>query len=402
MADKAEPTIGRLGESQSLEDLDRDHAPAEEGVRTKRSWGGVASALGQNRPALVILAAIALAVGTWAYRKNAVVPVTDTNTAIAITPPAPAEGRTSSDVRVQGLESKVEDAALAEAEKTSGTYVPPLAPLAPPEPPKVDRAPPPPVAPEVSSPANNQANNQQAQRAQKEAEAIEKAITIQLEALSARVDGAGKIESTAVTLDLDGLSKSLTGTGRSAAAAGGSNETRLGYPMGTVWTATLKTGADTDRPGTVQAIIEQGPFAGRTALCNFTWPTREYINLECFAIRLDKESLPIKMVAVGPDEMPNLKAEYNGRYIQRLGSQFLVAFPAAYAEGLGRGGTTVVTNGGTTSTQDKLSGADLAIYAAGKATEPLMKEAQAIAGEIKPQAKIPPMQLIGLMLAEDT
>jgi hypothetical protein len=219
----------------------------------------------------------------------------------------------------------------------------------------------------------------------------------QLDAISNRVDGTDAQESQAVTLDVS----ALTTASISQAARDSTSSSTLGYPMGTVWKATLTTGADTDRPGTVQAVIEEGPFAGRTALCNFTWPSREYLNLECFAIRLDHESLPVSMVAVGADQMPNLKADYNGRYVQRVGAQFLVAFPAAYAEGLARGGTTVTSNAGTTQTQDALSGADLAIYAAGKATEPLLQEAQKIAAEIKPQAKVPAMQLIGLMLAED-
>ncbi len=107
------------------------------------------------------------------------------------------------------------------------------------------------------------------------------------------------------------------------------------------------------------------------------------------------------MVAVGPDEMPAVKAEYNGKYIQRLGSMFLASFPAAYADGLAMGGTTVTNGSATTSTSPELSGKDLTLFAAGQATRPISEEMIAMAQEIKPQAVVPPMQLIGLMLAED-
>jgi hypothetical protein len=393
MADHKEPRIGSLEESQPLESLG---ATTEDGgVQQKRSWGGVASALSHNRPALLLIGAVAVMGGVFLYQK-ASRPVDDsTNTSVLVAPPSSEEGRSGDSTRVSGLDEKVEDQALATAQETGGTYIPPLSPLPPPEVPKAP--PPPPNPPQV--PASNAAGNTQQAQERQEQKRLEDSLMKQLDAIAARVDGDSAPMSEAVTLDTSALlakqsSNQVQQGGQSQGAA-------LGYPMGTVWKATLVTGADTDRPGTVQAVIEEGPFAGRTALCNFTWPSREYINLECFAVRLDKESLPVSMVAVGPDEMPNLKADYNGRYIQRLGTMFLVGLPAAYAEGLARGGTTVVSAGGTTQTQDPISGTDLLIYAGGKATEPLLEEAQQIAREIKPQAKVPPMQLIGLMLAED-
>lgn len=408
MAEKSEPTISTLGESQTLEDMDRIEQPVDEGLRSKQPWSGVASSLANNRPALFIAFAIAVAGGTFAYRKSQQATEIAPNTVVNVAPPAKGEGRAGNDPRVQGLDGKVEVAALEEAKQSNGTYVPPLAGPTAPLAPTVDVAPKPPLAPQPPAgdgQSNKTANPQQAQADQKRADAMEKALSIQLARISERVDGPAKVESTPHVLDQKKLDEALVGGLNSSSGAGlggtGKPSTKLGYPMGTVWTAVLPGGADTDRPGTIQADIEQGPFAGRKALCNFTWPSREYLNLECFAVQLDKESIPIKMVAVGADQMPNVKAEFNGRYIQRAGALFLVAFPAAYADGLSRGGTTVVSNGGTTSTQDKLSGGDLAIYAAGKATEPLLKEAQKMAGEIKPQAKVPPMQIIGLMLAED-
>ncbi|WAT32109.1 hypothetical protein [Pseudomonas sp. GXZC] len=407
MAEKSEPTISALSESQTLEDMDRIEQPADEGLRSKKSWSGVASSLANNRPALLIAFALAVGVGVFAYRKSHMPTDAATNTVVNVVPPA-GEGRAANDPRVKGLDGKVEVAALEEAKQTNGTYVPPLAGPTAPLAPKVDAAPKPPLAPQPPAgdgQSNKAANTQQAQADLKRAEAMEKALAIQLARISERVDGPAQVASTAHVLDVKKLDEALVGgvdsTTRTGLGGNGKPSTKLGYPMGTIWTAVLPGGADTDRPGTIQADIEQGPFAGRKALCNFTWPSREYLNLECFAVQLDKESIPIKMVAVGADQMPNVKAEFNGRYIQRAGALFLVAFPAAYADGLSRGGTTVVSNGGTTSTQDKLSGGDLAIYAAGKATEPLLKEAQKMAGEIKPQAKVPPMQIIGLMLAED-
>lgn len=408
MAEKAEPTISTLGESQSLEDMDRAEQPADEGLRSKRPWSGVATSLASNRPALLIVFAVLVAAGVFAYRKNQQTTEVTPNTVVSVAPPAKSEGRAGTDPRVQGLDGKVEVAALEEAKQSNGTYVPPLAGPTAPLAPKVEPVPKPPLPPQPPAgdgQSTTPANAQQSQAEQKRAEAMEKALSLQLARISERVDGPARVVSTAHVLDQKKLDESLVGDASSSVAAGqggtGKSSTKLGYPMGTVWTAVLPGGADTDRPGTIQADIEQGPFAGRKALCNFTWPSREYLNLECFAVQLDKESIPVKMVAVGADQMPNVKAEFNGRYIQRAGALFLVAFPAAYADGLSRGGTTVVSSGGTTSTQDKLSGGDLAIYAAGKATEPLLKEAQKMAGEIKPQAKVPPMQIIGLMLAED-
>jgi len=394
----SEPRLGSLDQDQSLESLDEGGRTGEEGKIQKKSWSGVMSSLQQNRPALFVVGAVGIVVGLLAYNKMNKQVVEPTDTSVKLAPPLAGSPRVTTDAVVAGLDSKTEQAAFEQAKDTNGTYVPPLsAPL--PEPAKaavstVTAAPAYPNLAQTQQTAQQQQqlDQQEQQRRQK----MQEKMAAQLEALAPK---PRQITSTPAVLDMSGLNNTLAGTQQVATSA--PSKTKLGYPMGTVWTALLRDGADTDRPGTVKAEIETGPFAGRSALCNFTWPSREYLNLECFAIPLDHESLPIKLVAVGADGMPTVKAEYNGRYIQRLGGQFLAAFPAAVAEGM-RGSTTINSSfGSTTSSQEKLNGADLAIYAAGKATAPLLTEAQKIASEIKAQAKVPPMQIIGLMLAED-
>jgi hypothetical protein len=367
----------------------------DEGVRPeKRSAGAIFESIKSNRAALVLIGAVAFGGVMFVVSKNRTAEVAPTSSS-QIAVPAASEadrGRDATDTRVGGLDSAAEDAAANKADVTNSTYMPPIPVI----PPLASATPPPaPAARPVTTP---QASSSATQAQKKKNENLEKAMQAQLARISAGVNGRGKMTSEAATLDTSALT-SAGGSGYSENA--GNGESRLGYPMGTIWRATLKTGANTDRPGTVQAVIEEGPFAGRTALCNFSWPTREYINLECFAVKLDTESLPLKMVAVGPDEMPAVKAEYNGKYIQRLGSMFLASFPAAYAEGLAMGGTTTTNGSATTSTEPELSGKDLTLYAAGQATKPISEEMIAMAQEIKPQAVVPPMQLIGLMLAED-
>ncbi len=400
MSDIQTPRQASLDPEESLESIGPAQTDGEPERQAKRSVSGVMSDIKSNKPALLVIGLVAVAVGAAIVTKNNQGQVAaPSNTVIQVPVGEAAAERSADDPRVAGLDKKADEAAAKKAEAVGGSYIPPLAPLAePPPPPKAAEAMP------ASRPLP--AVNGQAKKADKRQEALEKAMQRQLAAIDSRVMGTGrKFESTPAVMKADEFSqygglnyRTSNQVAADQVAAGGG---RLGYPMGTSWRATLPSGADTDRPGTVKAIIDEGPFAGREALCNFTWPSREYINLECFAIKLDRESLPISMIAVGPDEMPNIKADYNGRYIQRLGSQFLVALPAAYAEGLAMGGTTVTNGSATTTTEPELSGGDLMLYAAGKATAPLAEEAQEIADEIKPQAKIPPQQAIRLMLAED-
>lgn len=405
MSDKQTPIQASLDPEESLESIGPARTDGEPERQAKRSAAGVISDIKGNKPALLIIGLVVLAVGGAVLTKrNQQQAAVKSDTVIQVPVGEVATERSSDDPRVAGLDKKADEAAAQKAAEVGASYIPPLAPLAPlaepaAAPKAAEQAPPASQMPTVSSNGASRKND-------KRQESLEKAMQKQLAMIDKRVMGTGrKLDTTPVRLDAEEFSsyggvnyQTSSQVAAGEAATGGG---RLGYPMGTSWRATLPSGADTDRPGTVKAIIDEGPFAGREALCNFTWPSREYINLECFAIKLDRESLPISMIAVGPDEMPNIKAEYNGRYIQRLGSQFLVALPGAYAEGLAMGGTSVTNGSATTTTEPELSGSDLVIYAAGKATAPLAEEMQEIANDIKPQAKIRPQQAIRLMLAED-
>lgn len=400
MSDKQTQVNAQLEPGETLESIGPAQMDGEPVRQKKRSAAGILSDLKQNRPALVVIALAVVALGAAVLTKRQQEKAASSDTRIQIPVGDASETRSADDPRVAGLDQAAADAAAAKAAAVGASYIPPLAPLS--TPPAEDKAapPPPPPPPEVTNTAPPQRKNDKRQQQ------LEETMKIQLADIERRALGTGrKLKSAAVEIDQEDLS-AWGGSTYVAAAAVAADQAqagsgRLGYPMGTSWRATLPSGADTDRPGTVKAVLEEGPFAGREALCNFTWPSREYINLECFAIKLDRESLPVSMIAVGPDEMPNIKADYNGRYIQRMGSQFLVAFPAAYAEGLAMGGTTTTNGSATTTTEPTLSGKDLLLYAAGKATAPLAEEAQEIADEIKPQAKIPPQQAVRLMLAED-
>lgn len=400
MSDNETPKQASLNPEDSLESMGPAQTDGEPVRQAKRSAAGIFNDIKGNKPAMLVIGMVAIAVGAAVLTKRNQEQAVKSDTVIQVPVGEVAGERAVDDPRVAGLDNKAEEAAAQKAAEVGASYIPPLAPLAePPAMPKAAEQPPP-----VRQMPVVQGN--QPKKNDKRQEALEKAMQKQLAMIDRRVMGTGrKLDSTPATMAAEDFSpyggvyyKTTSQVAQDDVAAGGG---RLGYPMGTSWRATLPSGADTDRPGTVKAIIDEGPFAGREALCNFTWPSREYINLECFAIKLDRESLPVSMVAVGPDEMPNIKADYNGRYIQRLGSQFLVALPAAYAEGLAMGGTTVTNGSATTTTEPQLSGGDLMLYAAGKATAPLAEEAQEIANEIKPQAKIPPQQAIRLMLAED-
>lgn len=401
MSDKQTPMRDPLDPEASLESIGPAQTDGEPERQAKRSASGIISDIKGNKPALLIIGMVVLAVGgVVVTKRNQEQVAVKPNTSIQVPVGDAAATRSADDPRVAGLDKKADEAAAQKAADMGASYIPPLAPLA--EPPAVAKALEPPPRP-AQMPV---VEGTQVKKNDKRQEALEKAMQKQLAMIDSRVMGTGrKFDSTPTVLAAEDFSqyggvnyRTSSQVASDDVAAGGG---RLGFPMGTSWRATLPSGADTDRPGTVKAVIEEGPFAGREALCNFTWPSREYINLECFAIKLDRESLPVSMIAVGPDEMPNIKAEYNGRYIQRLGTQFLVALPAAYAEGLAMGGTTVTNGSATTSTEPQLSGSDLMLYAAGKATAPLAEEAQEIADEIKPQAKIPPQQAVRLMLAED-
>jgi len=404
---KVEPTVGAPGEQPLDPDVQLDtigqvESPAGNG---KRSWEAVGSALAKNRGALIIIGMAGLAVVGFVVQqqRNKQVEATS-NTQVSIIQPRDAK-RDSADPRVSSLDASVEQQALTKAREVGGSYIPPLATEIPPSLPKLAETKPSAQAPAPNLPpvggqskqGIDQQRQAEAEAERRRVEAIEKAMANQLGFVTNQVYHKGEKITP-------GVSNSKTADAYAAQTSVGNNEieeVRLGYPMGTIWQATLITGADTDRPGTVRARIDEGPFAGRETLCNFDWASREYLNIECFAVKLDKESLPMKMVAVDADTMPNLKADYEGRYIKRLGSQFLAAFPAAYAQGMTRGGTTTQNFGGTTTTQKELNGSDLAVYAAGRATQPLLKEAQQIASEIRPRASVPPNQSIGLMLAED-
>jgi len=390
---REEPSLS----SGPVQDLEWPGQP--EGVEDQpkpRSTAAIFRELKNNRVALLMILGAVAAIGGFGYKKylanQVVASVPAGPTQISIPASAVAAERNKGDQQVKNLDELTELAGADRARETGGSYIAPVAekkePVPPPAPPAA-----PPQAPVPKK--DDAAENAAAARQQQADEKMLTSALKQIDAIEKQVYGDGKAHAIAVSNKIDPVA-ALTG-----GASGKADGVRLGLPMGTVWLAELPGGADSDRPGTIKASIEEGPFAGREALCNFTWPSREYINVECFAVKLDEESFPIKMVAVAPDEMPGIKAEYNGRYIARLGTQFLMALPSALADGLSRGGTTTVGAGGSTSTQKELNGKDLFLYAGGKATEPLVAEGKQIADEIKPQAKVPAKTKIGLMLAED-
>ncbi|WP_455233573.1 hypothetical protein [Geopseudomonas aromaticivorans] len=372
----------------------------------KKTWSQISKDLSKNRGAMILIAGVLVAgVTAFATKQKNDAAGAGPDTVIAIDKPGKDIERNLDDPKIAALDGAVEDAALSTAKEVGGTYIAPLAPstqvpdlppLASIQRPEIPESVRNAANPKPKPAATTDAEKAAAQAEQKRREAMEAAMQKQLAKLGVQVYGPAGNKGVAES-DSAGVVAATAAAQASAAQA----ETRLGYPMGTIWGATLITGADTDRPGTIRAKIEEGPFAGREALCNFDWASREYLNVECFSVKLDTESLPVSMVAVDADTMPNLKAEYDGRYIKRLGGQFLAAFPAAYAEGLAQGGTTTQGLGGTTTSEKELSGKDLTLYATGKAFEPIADEAQQIADEIKPRAYVPPMQVIGLMLAED-
>ncbi|ELX9548251.1 hypothetical protein ACM7LV_26875 [Pseudomonas aeruginosa] len=391
---RVEPGLG----GDDLGDLDRMGQPEDldQGQPKKRSMSAVLREVKNNRVALGMILAVVVVGSAVGYRKFQERKMMDGlqagPTRVVIPDSAISATRNQEDNTVKTLDQLTEQAGAKMAQQTGGTYIAPITEPTEPLPPPA--APPkPPTAPEA--PKSNAAAERAAERQQKADEKMLKAAQDQLAKLDRQVYGDQKGRAMFVSNDV--TEETLAATSSKQKADG----VLLGYPMGTVWLGKLTGGADTDRPGTIKVDIEEGPFAGKQAICNFTWPSREYINIECSNVMLEKESFPIKMVVVAPDQMPGVPAEYDGRYLARLGTRFLTALPAALAEGISRGGTTTYGSNSTTTTEKELNGTDLAIYAAGKASEPIIEEGQKIADEIKPRAHAPAGQMVGLMLAED-
>lgn len=125
---------------------------------------------------------------------------------------------------------------------------------------------------------------------------------------------------------------------------------------GTIYSAILKTGVNTDEPGPVLAELVSGPYRGATMIGQLVSSGNQRAETVALQFTLlnstaADRSIPIQAYAINPDtSRTGMATSVDKHYLERFGLIFASSFISGYGQAVAQSGSTVTNNplGGTT------------------------------------------------------
>ena len=186
----------------------------------------------------------------------------------------------------------------------------------------------------------------------------------------------------------------------SGKAAQGKFKSALALP-GTIWYATMDSGADSYVPGPVTAEIQEGPFAGGKAVGKFeVAPDGEHLILTFNTVSFGGASYPVSAVAMDP----NTKISgVTGDIDHHIFTRFIIPGAAGFLEevtqALMNQNQSIVSNpSGIVVSGPKLSNTQLALMGAGGAAKSFAQATRPQGVLRLPEVKIQSGQGIGFLV----
>lgn len=177
-------------------------------------------------------------------------------------------------------------------------------------------------------------------------------------------------------------------------------KTALALP-GTLWYATMATGADSYVPGPVMATLQQGPFAGANVLGKFqVAPDGEHLILLFSQMAFQGRTYPVSAVAMDPNTRIT---GVTGEIDHHIWTRFILPGAATFLEKItdaltSEDQSTSISPSGIVVTRPKLTSRQLGLIGAGGATK-AFAEATKPTGVLRlPEVRIAAKQGIGFLL----
>jgi type IV secretory pathway VirB10-like protein len=152
------------------------------------------------------------------------------------------------------------------------------------------------------------------------------------------------------------------------------SQPQIAMKAGTVMSAILKTGVNTDEPGPILAEVVSGPFKGSTLIGKITGGNNT--RGESVALSFDLLNMPnapksytIQAYAINPDtSRTGLATSVDRHYLERFGLLFASSFMQGYGSAMSQSGAVVTQNafGGTTTSNPTRTSAEITKIALGQ------------------------------------